>query len=109
MYNICLQICEKYFMRKSNTEHISHILYQLIKAYDWENKLLEIRAIDSWPQIVGEKIAIHTKKLVIVNKVLFVYTDSSIARSELMRIKENIPILINQKLGVKIIDEIVIR
>jgi hypothetical protein len=96
-------------MRKSNTQPLGQIIREYVKALDIDKKLNEVRLIDSWPDIVGTSVAKKTSKLVVKNRVLFVYLNSSIVRSELLRIRESLPKALNNKAGVSIIDEVVIR
>jgi predicted nucleic acid-binding Zn ribbon protein len=96
-------------MRKSNTETIGAVISEYLKALDIDHKLREIRLIDSWPHVVGLTIAKKTDKLYIKNRVLFVYLNSSIVRSELLRIRTSLPKALNEKAGSNIIDEVVIR
>lgn len=96
-------------MRKSNTQPLSEVLKEYIKSLDFEKKLLEVRLIDSWPHVVGMAIAKKTSKLVVKNKVLFVYLESSIVRNELLMIRESLVKALNERVGESIINEIVIR
>jgi len=96
-------------MRKSNTQPLGEVIHEYLKALDIDNKLQEVRLIDSWPDIVGITIAKRTSRLYIKNRVLFVYLNSSVARSELLRIRTGLIKGLNDRAGVKVIDEIVIR
>ena len=96
-------------MRKSNTQPISEVIHDYLKALDIEGKLQEVRLIDSWSEIVGTAIAKKTLRLNIKNRVLFVYLNSSIVRTELLRIREGLVKALNDRAGTKVIDEIVIR
>jgi len=96
-------------MRKSNTQTIGAVISEYLKALDIDHKLQEIRLMDSWPNVVGLTIAKKTDKLYIKNRVLFVYMNSSIMRSELLRIRESLPKALNEMAGAKIIEEVVIR
>ncbi len=96
-------------MRKSNTQPLKDVIGEYLKALDIDNKLLEVRLIDSWPEIVGIIIARKTDRLFIKNHVLFVYLNSSIVRSELFRIREGLIKALNEKVGDNIINEIVLR
>ena len=96
-------------MRKSNTEPIGGIIREYLKAIDIDNKLNEVRLIDSWPDVVGKEVAKKTAKLLVKNRVLFVYLNSSIVRAELLRIREALPEALNRKAGAKVIDDIVFR
>jgi hypothetical protein len=96
-------------MRKSNTQTLSSVIHEYIKVLDIENKLQEVRLIESWPEVVGLIIAKKTSRLYLKNRVLFVYLNSSVVRSELLRIREGLIKALNEKAGRKIIDEIVFR
>lgn len=96
-------------MRKSNTQPLGNIIHEYLKAIDAEKKISEVRIIDSWPNVVGLSIAKKTENLYIKNRVLFVYLNSSIVRTELFRIRESLPKALNERVGAKIIDEVIIR
>ncbi|MCX7986950.1 MAG: DUF721 domain-containing protein [Bacteroidales bacterium] len=96
-------------MRRSNTESLGEVIRRLIRAYGLEEKLNESKIYEVWPYVVGEAIASRTKRLAIVNRVLFVYLNSSIVRAELIRIKDSLPETLNRMAGIDMIDEVVIR
>jgi predicted nucleic acid-binding Zn ribbon protein len=96
-------------MRKSNTQPLGEVIRDYLKALDIDKKLMEVRLMESWPNVVGLAIAKKTDKLYIKNRVLFVYLNSSIVRTELLRIRESLPKALNERVGAKIIDEVVIR
>ena len=96
-------------MRKSNTQPLGEVIKDYLKALDIDKKLLEVRLIESWPKVVGLAVAKRTEKLFIKNRVLFVYLNSSIVRSELLRIRESLPKALNESVGSKIIEEVLIR
>jgi hypothetical protein len=96
-------------MRKSNTQPLGAIIREYIKVLDIDKKLNEVRLTDSWPEVVGIAIAKKTSRLVVKNRVLFVYLNSSIVRNELMRIRESLPKALNDKAGLSVVDEVVIR
>lgn len=96
-------------MRRSNTESLGEVIERLIRAYGLEQKLNETKIYDLWPEVVGEAIAMRTKRLAIVNRVLFVYLNSSVVRAELINIKDSLPQALNRLAGLDIIDEVVVR
>ena len=96
-------------MRKSNTQPLGEVIHDYLKALDIDNKLQEIRLIDNWPKVVGLSVAKKTDRLFIKNRVLFIYLNSSIVRSELLRIREGLIKALNDQAGMKLIDEIVFR
>jgi predicted nucleic acid-binding Zn ribbon protein len=96
-------------MRRSNTESLGDIIHQYIQTFGIDKKLDEVKIYDIWPEIVGKEIAQKTRKLQIVNRVLFVYCSSSVARSELIKIRNYLPDELNLKMGIDLIDEVLIR
>jgi predicted nucleic acid-binding Zn ribbon protein len=96
-------------MRKSNTQPLGEVIRDYLRALDIDKKLLEVRLMESWPNVVGLQVAKKTDKLFIKNKVLFVYLNSSIVRSELLRIRESLPKALNERVGAVVINEVVIR
>ena len=96
-------------MRKSNTQPLGEVLRDYLRALGIDKKLLEVRLMESWPTVVGLAVAKKTDKLFVKNRVLFVYLNSSIVRSELLRIRESLPKALNERVGATIIDEVVIR
>ncbi len=96
-------------MRKSNTQPLGEVLREYLKSIGAGKKLREVRLIDSWPKVVGLSIAKKTSNLYIQNRVLFVFLNSSIVRTELLRIRESLPKALNERAGESVIDEVVIR
>jgi hypothetical protein len=65
--------------------------------------------MNSWNEVLGNNVARATTKLFIKNRVLFVYLKSPVVRNELMMLKTGIIKSLNEKVGEKIIDDIVIK
>jgi hypothetical protein len=96
-------------MRRSNVQDMNEIVNLLLKELNIDQKLKEVRLINSWNEVLGNTVARSTDKIFIKNRVLFVYLRSSVVRSELMMLKTGIIKSLNDKVGEKIIDEIVLR
>jgi hypothetical protein len=96
-------------MRKSQAAPISKILKDFLKSHNLNNKMMEARLINSWPEVVGRAVASRTENLLIKNKVLFVYMKSSVARNELMMIRQGLVRALNDAAGEELIVDIVIR
>lgn len=96
-------------MRRSNVENINGLVSQLLKDLGIDHKLKEVRLINSWNELLGNNIARATSKLFIKNRVLFVYLTSAVVRNELMMLKSGIIKSLNDKVGEKIIDDIVFK
>lgn len=68
---------------------------------------LEIDA--AWEKIMGKTIANYTDKLQIIGDKLFVYTNVAPLKNELLYQKEKIIQRVNETLGSKVINEVVIK
>jgi predicted nucleic acid-binding Zn ribbon protein len=96
-------------MRRNNTQNIGEVIKELLKELRIDDKLKEVGIINSWEEVLGEKISRSTSKLFVKNKVLFVYLKSSVVRNELMMLKSGIIKALNEKAGSNVIEDIVFR
>ena len=96
-------------MRRSNVQNIGELVKDLLKELHIDQKLKEIRIINSWGEILGGNIQRSTAKIFVKNRVLFVYLKSPIVRNELMMMKSDIIRKLNEQVGEKVIDELVLR
>jgi len=95
---------------KDNHDHtLKDVFKDLVKSYKWEDKLDEVKLIKSWEKIVGKMIADHTTKMTVKNRVLYINLDSSVIRNELMMARSKIVEAINNEMGSKVIETLVLR
>ena len=64
---------------------------------------------DIWEQVMGKTIARYTESLKVIDRTLFITTNVAPLKQELMYQKEKIKLRVNEALGEKVIDEIVIQ
>jgi hypothetical protein len=64
---------------------------------------------DAWEQIMGKTIAKYTEKIQIINKTLFINTSVAPLKNELLYQKDKIIERVNEALGEKVINEVVIK
>ena len=62
-----------------------------------------------WEQVMGKTIARYTENLKVINKTLFITTNVAPLKQELLYQKEKIKLRVNEALGEKVIDDIVIQ
>jgi predicted nucleic acid-binding Zn ribbon protein len=74
-----------------------------------EGKLLEVNLINSWEEVVGKAISSRTDKVYIKDQVLHVHLNSSVARNELLMLKEALKEKLNERAGKEVIKDIVLR
>lgn len=89
-------------MRKATVSHptdVSVLLGKLMNTPEIAHAMDEIRLLESWPNIVGEKIAQQVQVVRIHEGVLYLKTTSSVWRSEVNFAKKAILESINLALG----------
>ena len=96
-------------MRRSKTITLGEALKDYIKEMNLENKLLEVNIINSWEDVVGKAIASRTSNVRIKDNILYVKLTSSVARNELLMLKEALREKLNQRAGRELIKDIVLR
>jgi len=96
-------------MRKSNTQSISNVLKSYVRENNLERKLNELDLIKSWESVMGKTVARYTGNLYIQNSTLFVETTSPIVRNELLMMKEEIRVRLNEIAGEELIKAIIFR
>ena len=96
-------------MRKNNTQSISDVLRSYTRENNLDRKLIELDLIKSWEAVMGKTVARYTCNLYIQNSTLFVETTSPIVRNELLMMKEEIRVRLNEIAGEELIKSIVFR
>ena len=96
-------------MRRSRTISLGEAMRDYIREMNLEVKLLEVNLINSWEELVGKAIASRTSKVYIRDHILYIRLNSSVARNELMMLREALRKKLNEKAGKEIIREIVLR
>ena len=96
-------------MRKNNTQKISDVLKSYTRENKLDSKLCELDVIKSWETVMGKTISRYTGNLYIQNSTLFVETTSPIVRNELLMMKEEIRIRLNEVAGKDLIKTIIFR
>jgi predicted nucleic acid-binding Zn ribbon protein len=96
-------------MRRNDPRPLKDIIGECLEDLNIKRILKEKRIIAQWENMLGKAIANRTRKVFIKNKTLYVHLNSSVARAELMMIKQGILEKINETAGEKLIDNIVIQ
>jgi predicted nucleic acid-binding Zn ribbon protein len=96
-------------MRRSKTQALSEALGDYISDMRIERKLMEVSVVDSWEQVVGKMIASKTSLVYIKKGKLFVHIKSSVVKNELMMIRETLRAKLNERAGVEVVSEIVLK
>ena len=96
-------------MRKSKTESISDVLKSFTRENHLDRKLNELDLIKSWEQVMGKTVSRYTANVYIQNSTLFVETTSPIVRNELLMMREEIRVRLNEVAGEELIKTIIFR
>ena len=64
---------------------------------------------DVWEQVMGKTIARYTDNLKVIDRTLFITTHVGPLKQELLYQKEQIKLRVNEALGEKVIDTVVIQ
>ncbi|MDD5507018.1 MAG: DUF721 domain-containing protein [Bacteroidales bacterium] len=94
-------------MKRTNEQTLKQALEEMLRTYQLEGKLAEMRVIKAWPQVTGKLISRHTRNIYINKKKLFVRIDSPAIKNELFYNRQKVVDLLNQETGEKVIEEIV--
>lgn len=90
-----------------------YTLGQAIKQFLNQSRLKgSIQALqieDVWEAVMGKTIARYTESIKVFNKTLFITTTVAPLKQELLYQKEKIKLRVNEALGEKVIEEVVIQ
>ena len=95
-------------MRRSKPQQINEVMQSLIKELGLEKGLKEVKVYTVFDELVGTRITNLVTRKYMSNRKLVVHLKSSIARSELMMIRNELAAEINRKLGEQAIDGIIL-
>jgi len=96
-------------MRRSNTQSLSEVLREFINKNRIERKLKEVDAVQSWENLLGKTIARYTRNISIRNKILYVEISSAVVKNELIMMREEIRLKINEQAGEELVSRIVFK
>jgi hypothetical protein len=64
---------------------------------------------DVWEKVMGKTIARYTEQIKVINRTLFITTTVAPLKQELLYQKEKIKLRVNEALGEKVIEEVIIQ
>lgn len=97
-------------MERKNAQNISEVIREFLQSNNRLSKgLLETQVVQNWGKILGPSVEKHTQRIYLSNGVLFVQLDSSVARNELLMLKDKIVRSLNQSVGASVVTDIVFR
>ncbi|MBD5189104.1 MAG: DUF721 domain-containing protein [Bacteroidales bacterium] len=93
-------------MKRTEPESIGDVLRLTIQESNMTGRLDECRAIELWPQLMGERMASKMSRPKVSCGVMVVYVDSAVLRQELNMRRTGIIEAINSRLGKEVIKSI---
>ena len=88
---------------------IGDALKEFLKKSKLKGGVQAMQVRDAWERIMGKTIANYTDKIEIINSTLFISTTVAPLKNELIYQKTKIIERVNEKLGEKVIKEVVVK
>ncbi|MEO5892793.1 MAG: DUF721 domain-containing protein [Ferruginibacter sp.] len=82
---------------------------QFLKQSRLKGGIQALKIEDVWEQIMGKTIAKYTDKIQIINQTLFISSTVAPLKNELLYQKEKIIERVNEALGEKVVNDVVIK
>jgi protein involved in temperature-dependent protein secretion len=95
--------------RHSNNQTLKDVVEELLKNYKLDDKMRQIKLIESWGTIMGQTVANRTTEIKLYGRKLHVVLNSSSLRQELFQEREKIVKLLNEAAGAVVVEEIVFQ
>lgn len=96
-------------IRRTPARSLGDIIAEYLDQSGLSTRLKERELIRTWDEVVGKTIARTTQSIYIKDRKLFVTIRSSVVRNELLMIRDGLRDELNRRIGVNLVDEIVIR
>lgn len=88
---------------------MSDAIKQFLQQSRIKGDIQALQIEDVWEAVMGKTIARYTDQLRVINRTLFITTHVAPLKQELIYQKEKIKLRVNEALGEKVVDEIVIQ
>ena len=95
-------------MRKSNVRKLDSIIKEYLGEINIDKKLREVSLISQWEAVMGKMVSSRTDKVYIKNGTLYVKLKSPVLKNELMLMRRDIVLRMNETAGEQVISQIVI-
>jgi predicted nucleic acid-binding Zn ribbon protein len=88
---------------------LSEVLREYVRVMRMDRKLKEVDVIGSWETILGKTIARYTRNVFLSKQVLYVEIDSPVVKNELLMMREEIRLRLNELAGEEMVKKIVFK
>lgn len=96
-------------MKRTNAQTIGEVLQEFFSQPYIAAKVAEGRLPEVWCEVVGEVANAQTVELRLENHVLYARIRSSVVRQELFYRRDAVATEINRKLGIKLVNVVIIK
>ena len=96
-------------MRKSNTQKIGDVIMECLRDLNIERKLKEVHLVSQWEAMMGRTVASRTNHIYIRNRILYIHVTSSVLKSELLMMRQEILEKLNERTGEQLVEQLIIR
>ncbi|MBS1594432.1 MAG: DUF721 domain-containing protein [Bacteroidetes bacterium] len=95
-------------MRKTNTVTLGAAIQSVLAELNLRHGVYEARVEAMWERVMGRSVARHTTAIRLKADRLYITVDSAPLRSELFYSRMQIRDVVNQELGVEVINDVFI-
>ena len=88
---------------------IGDAIKQFLNGSRLKGDMQALQIEEIWEKLMGKTIARYTDNLKVINRTLFITTNVAPLKQELLYQKEKIKLRVNEALGEKLIDTVVIQ
>jgi predicted nucleic acid-binding Zn ribbon protein len=88
---------------------IGDAIRQFLQQSRLKGDIQALQIGDVWENVMGKTIARYTENIKVINRTLFITTNVAPLKQELSYQKEKIKLRLNEALGEKVIDEVIIQ
>ena len=97
------------YIRSMGQYHIGDAIRKFLQESRIKGGIQALQIEAVWEQVMGKTIARYTENIRVINRTLFITTTVAPLKQELLYQKEKIKLRVNEALGDKVIDDIVIQ
>ncbi len=95
-------------MGRTNDKSLKEAIEQMLNVYKLKRRYDETALIAAWPEMMGTAIANRTKLIYIRDRKLYLRVESSVIKNELLLLRNQIVEKMNERAGVRVIEEVVL-
>lgn len=97
-------------LRHAATMSLGDLVLEAMRSSDRESSILRrAYVLGLWEEVVGKSAASRTQQIFLKDKKLFVELSSSVARGELLMLRNDIIRRINEKAQAEIVQELILK